>query len=98
MEAQRDRDRRPESLCIPGGISSHNASELPSMVTQTPKAVTFLYFYSYYRLIPIDPRGWPREAGVSDKTIRGQNHSLVLQAALSFVGTIKKSAIPPKSP
>jgi len=44
----------PESLCIIGGIPRHNASGLPFMVMQTPKAVAFLYFYSYYRLIPVD--------------------------------------------
>jgi hypothetical protein len=46
----------PESLCIPGGIPRHNASGLPFMVLQAPKMVTFLYFYSYYRLIPVDGR------------------------------------------
>jgi hypothetical protein len=46
----------PESLCIPGGIPRHNASGLPFMVLQTPKYVAFLYFYSYYRLIPLDGR------------------------------------------
>jgi len=46
----------PESLCIPGGIPRHNASGLPFMVVQSPTFVTFLYFYSYYRLIPVDGR------------------------------------------
>jgi hypothetical protein len=46
----------PESLCIPGGIPRHNASGLPFMVLQTPKYVAFLYFYTYYRLIPVDGR------------------------------------------
>lgn len=46
----------PESLCIPGGIPQHNASGLPFMVLQTPKLVAFLYFYTYYRLIPVDGR------------------------------------------
>jgi hypothetical protein len=46
----------PESLCIPGGIPRHNASGLPFMVMQTPNAVAFLYFYTYYRLIPVDGR------------------------------------------
>ena len=46
----------PESLCIPGGIPRHNASGLPFMVMQTPRYVAFLYFYTYYRLIPIDGR------------------------------------------
>jgi hypothetical protein len=46
----------PESLCIIGGIPRHNASGLPFMVLQTPKYVAFLYFYSYYRLIPTDGR------------------------------------------
>jgi hypothetical protein len=46
----------PESLCIIGGIPRHDASGLPFMVLQTPKYVAFLYFYSYYRLIPTDGR------------------------------------------
>jgi hypothetical protein len=46
----------PESLCIPGGIPRHNASGLPFMVLQTQKYVAFLYFYTYYRLIPVDGR------------------------------------------
>ena len=44
----------PESLCIIGGIPRHNGSGLPFEVLQTSKKVAFLYFYSYYRLIPID--------------------------------------------
>lgn len=43
----------PESLCIPGGIPRHNASGLPFEVLQTPKAIAFLYFYNYFRRIPI---------------------------------------------
>jgi hypothetical protein len=46
----------PESLCIIGGIPRHNASGLPFRVLQNPKFVAFLYFYSYYRLIPTDGR------------------------------------------
>jgi hypothetical protein len=46
----------PESLCIIGGIPRHNASGLPFEVLQGSKKVVFLYWYSYYRLIPIDPK------------------------------------------
>ena len=46
----------PESLCIIGGIPRHNASGLPFEVLQGAKKVVFLYWYSYYRLIPIDPK------------------------------------------
>jgi len=46
----------PEAICILGGIPRHNASGLPFMVLQTPQYVAFLYFYSYYRLIPTDGR------------------------------------------
>ena len=46
----------PESLCIPGGIPRHNGSGLPFEVLQTPKKVAFLYFYTYYRTIPITNR------------------------------------------
>src|SRR5271154_4892746 len=45
----------PESLCIIGGIPRHNASGLPFEVLQGAHKVAFLYFYSYYRLIPVDP-------------------------------------------
>ena len=44
----------PEALCIPGGIPRHNASGLPFEIVQSAKKVAFLYWYSYYRLIPID--------------------------------------------
>src|SRR6266498_3263756 len=44
----------PESLCIIGGIPRHNASGLPFEVLQGAKKVAFLYWYSYFRLVPID--------------------------------------------
>ena len=46
----------PESLCIPGGIPRHNASGLPFEVLQGANKVAFLYWYTYFRLIPIDAR------------------------------------------
>jgi hypothetical protein len=46
----------PESLCIIGGIPRHNASGLPFEILQGSKKVAFLYWYSYFRLIPIDPQ------------------------------------------
>lgn len=46
----------PESLCIIGGIPRHDASGLPFEVLQGAKKVAFLYWYSYYRLIPIDAK------------------------------------------
>jgi hypothetical protein len=46
----------PESLCIIGGIPRHNASGLPFEVLQGAKKVAFLYFYSYFRLVPVDGR------------------------------------------
>jgi hypothetical protein len=46
----------PESLCIIGGIPRHNASGLPFEVLQGAKKVVFLYWYSYFRLIPADGR------------------------------------------
>jgi hypothetical protein len=44
----------PEAVCILGGIPRHNASGLAFEVLQGPHKLAFLYFYSYYRLIPID--------------------------------------------
>jgi hypothetical protein len=44
----------PEALCIIGGIPRHNASGLPFEVLQGNNKVAFLYFYSYFRAIPID--------------------------------------------
>jgi hypothetical protein len=44
----------PESLCILGGIPRHNASGLPFEVLQGNKKVAFLYWYTYFRLIPVD--------------------------------------------
>ena len=46
----------PESLCIPGGIPRHNASALPFEVLQASNKVAFLYWYTYFRLIPIDAK------------------------------------------
>jgi hypothetical protein len=46
----------PESLCIIGGIPRHDASGLPFEIVQGAKKVVFLYFYSYYRAIPVDGR------------------------------------------
>ena len=46
----------PEALCIIGGIPRHNASGLPFEVLQGANKIAFLYFYSYFRLIPIDGR------------------------------------------
>jgi len=45
----------PESLCIVGGVPRHNASALPFEILQSGRKVAFLYFYTYFRLIPIDP-------------------------------------------
>jgi len=44
----------PESLCIIGGMPRHNASGLPFEVLQGKNKLAFLYWYTYYRLIPID--------------------------------------------
>lgn len=44
----------PESLCNLGGNPRHSASGLPFMIQQTNNLTTFLYFYTYYRLIPTD--------------------------------------------
>jgi hypothetical protein len=44
----------PESLCILGGIPRHNASGLPFEILQGAHKIAFLYWYSYFRLIPID--------------------------------------------
>lgn len=44
----------PESLCIIGGIPRHDASALPFEVLQGAHKVAFLYWYSYYRLVPVD--------------------------------------------
>jgi hypothetical protein len=46
----------PESLCILGGIPRHNASGLPFEVLQGANKLAFLYWYTYYRVIPIDPK------------------------------------------
>lgn len=46
----------PESLCNLGGNPRHSASGLPFMIQQTNNLTTFLYFYTYHRLIPTDGR------------------------------------------
>jgi hypothetical protein len=45
----------PESLCIIGGIPRHNASGLPFEVLQGADKVVFMYWYSYFRLVPFRP-------------------------------------------
>jgi hypothetical protein len=45
----------PEAVCIIGGIPRHNASGLPFEILHGAKKIAFLYWYSYFRLIPIDP-------------------------------------------
>jgi hypothetical protein len=45
----------PEALCIIGGIPRHNASGLPFEILQGANKIAFMYWYSYFRLIPIDP-------------------------------------------
>jgi len=45
----------PEALCIIGGIPRHNASGLPFEILQGVNKIAFMYWYSYFRLIPIDP-------------------------------------------
>src|SRR5215469_11855315 len=44
----------PESLCVVGGIPRHDASALPFQLLQGADHVAFLYWYTTYRLIPID--------------------------------------------
>ena len=44
----------PESLCIMGGIPRHNASALPFEILQGTKKIAFLYWYNYFREIPMD--------------------------------------------
>jgi hypothetical protein len=44
----------PESLCIIGGIPRHNASALPFEILQGNGKIAFLYWYNYFRIIPID--------------------------------------------
>jgi hypothetical protein len=46
----------PEALCVLGGIPRHDASGLPFEILHTPQRLAFLYFYTTYRLIPLDGR------------------------------------------
>lgn len=46
----------PESRCLPGGIPRHSASGLPFSILQTDNRVAFLYFYNYFRVVPVDGR------------------------------------------
>jgi hypothetical protein len=46
----------PESRCILGGTPRHDASGLPFQVLQSSNHVAFLYFYTTYRLVPLDGR------------------------------------------
>ena len=44
----------PEALCILGGIPRHDASGLPFEIVHGAKKLAFLYWYNYYRLVPVD--------------------------------------------
>jgi hypothetical protein len=45
----------PEAVCIIGGIPRHNASGLPFEILQGKNKVVFMYWYSYFRLVPFTP-------------------------------------------
>jgi hypothetical protein len=45
----------PEAVCILGGIPRHNASGLPFEVLQGKNKIVFMYWYSYFRLVPFTP-------------------------------------------
>jgi hypothetical protein len=53
LEFNKTKTIDPESLCILGGIPRHNASGLPFEVIQGKDKLAFLYWYSYFRLIPV---------------------------------------------
>jgi len=42
----------PEAVCIIGGTPRHNASGLPFEVLQGANKIVFMYWYSYFRLVP----------------------------------------------
>jgi len=46
----------PEALCIVGGLPRHNASGLPFQLLQGEDHTVFLYWYTTYRLVPVDGR------------------------------------------
>lgn len=56
VEFNRTKTVDPEALCILGGIPRHDASALPFEILHTPKRLAFLYFYTTYRLVPLDGR------------------------------------------
>jgi len=60
----------PESLCMPGGIPRHNASGLPFEILHTPNHVAFLYFYNYFRRIPVNAKR--KHADDPDPTFFGE--------------------------
>jgi len=55
----------PEAMCILGGVPRHDASGLPFEVLATPSRLAFLYFYTTYRLVPLDGR--PHDADPDPK-------------------------------
>ena len=60
----------PEALCILGGIPRHNASGLPFEILHGANKLAFLYWYSYYRLIPVDAKR--KHAGDPDPSFFGE--------------------------
>lgn len=73
----------PEALCILGGIPRHSASALPFEIVQNDDRVVFLYFYSYFRSIPLDGRKHasdPDPTFFGDKVGHWEGDSLVIDS------------------
>ena len=73
----------PEATCQLGGIPRHNGSGLPFEILATPQRAAFLYFYTTYRLIPIDgrkPDADPDPAYFGNPVAHWEGDSLVIQS------------------
>lgn len=73
----------PEALCILGGIPRHSASALPFEIVQNDDRVVFLYFYNYFRSVPLDGRQHesdPDPAFFGDKVGHWEGDALVIDS------------------
>ena len=73
----------PEALCVLGGMPRHSASALPFQILQNAQHVAFLYFYTYFRLVPTDDRKHPPDPEPSffgNKVGRWEGDTLVIDS------------------
>jgi hypothetical protein len=83
LKYNREHTVDPESVCILGGIPRHDASALPFQLLEGSDYVTFLYWYTTYRLVPTDGRKHtndPEPGFFGEEVGTWQGDSLIIDA------------------